>query len=285
MLAFPATWTIEGGGRDLRPAGDPGHQPVRIVALFYTGVFLPDYFNESHIFVWQSVVILAGVALWVVWARWASAPDESARREARLTRPARLPPPTPGGSGGGTACSGCGLRPALDGAVCSFAQLLIRAYEYPRVTRLVPVEHRAEVRRADFRTDSAVPTVALTEIHFNTIVLLALYLAVQRPWSRRQLERLLMGWSVLYLSQALNLVFHVKFLYASGLGDWSLHHYSAVARNIYGFLQYFTDLPGRFAFPFLIWLGFNWDLVMTIVGTPSPTAPDRAAGTRLARRR
>jgi len=161
------------------------------------------------------------------------------------------------------------LRPALDGAVTSFAQLLIRAYEHPKVTRLVVVDHRAEVRRADLRSDSALPTVALTEIHFNTIVFLALCLALPRQWSRKQLEHLLMGWSVLYLSQALNLLFHVKFLYASAFGAWSLQNYSIVARNVFGFLQYATDLPGRFAFPFAIWLGFNWDQVMPIVGLSS----------------
>ena len=161
------------------------------------------------------------------------------------------------------------LRPALDGAVTSFAQLLIRAYEHPKVTRLVVVDHRAEVRRADLRSDSALPTVALTEIHFNTIVFLALCLALPRPWSRKQLERLVMGWSLLYLSQSLNLLFHVKFLYASAFGAWSLQHYSTVARNVFGFLQYATDLPGRFAFPFAIWIGFNWDQVMPIVGLSS----------------
>jgi exosortase H (IPTLxxWG-CTERM-specific) len=41
---------------------------VRIVSLFYIGVFLPQHFNDAHIFVWQSLVILAGVALWVIWA-------------------------------------------------------------------------------------------------------------------------------------------------------------------------------------------------------------------------
>ena len=41
---------------------------VRIVSLFYIGIFLPDLFDDAHIFVWQSLVILAGVALWVIWA-------------------------------------------------------------------------------------------------------------------------------------------------------------------------------------------------------------------------
>jgi len=161
------------------------------------------------------------------------------------------------------------LRPVFDTAVAGLAGTLIRAFEYPRVTRLVVEDHRAQVRRSDFRTDSQIPTVALTDITFNTIVLLALYLALPRPLSRRQLERLFMGACVLYLTQALNLVFHVKTLYALDLGEWSQQHYSDLARNVFGFLRYFTDLPGRFSFPFLIWLGFNWDVVMQLLGTPA----------------
>ena len=161
------------------------------------------------------------------------------------------------------------LRPALDTVVCGLAEVLIRGYEQPRVTRLVPVDHRAQVRRADLHTDSTVPTVSLTETHFNTIVLLALFLALPRPWSRPQAERLVMGWCVVLGLQTLNLVFHVKFIYATALGDWSLQHYSVVSRNVYGFLQYFTDLPGRFAAPFLIWIGFNWDQVMAMISANS----------------
>jgi hypothetical protein len=164
------------------------------------------------------------------------------------------------------------LRPGIDLAVAGLSQTLIRAFEYPRVTRLVADDHRVQVRRSDFRTDSQIPTVPLADITFNTIVLLALYLALPRPLSRRQLERLLMGGCILYLTQALNLVFHVKTLYALGLGEWSNQHYSDAARNVFGFLRYFTDLPGRFSFPFLIWLGLNWDVVMHMLGTPVPRA-------------
>ena len=165
------------------------------------------------------------------------------------------------------------LRPVIDVAVAGLAQTLIRAFEHPRVTRLVVVDdHRVEARRADFRADSNVIAFSLTEIHFNTIVMLALYLALPRPFSRRQLERLFMGWCVLYLLQSMNLLFHVKTLYAMGLGEWSRQVYSDFARSFFGFWRYFTDLPGRFSFPFLIWLGFNWDLVMKLLG-PSMTPP------------
>lgn len=154
------------------------------------------------------------------------------------------------------------VRPALDVAVAGFSQTLIRAFEYPRVTRLVVEDHRVQVHRSDFRSDSRIPTIPITETNFNLIVLLALYLALPRPWSRRQLERLFMGLCVLYLTQAMNLLFHVKTLYAMGLGEWSQQNYSDFARNFFGFWRYFTDLPGRFSFPFLIWLGFNWEVVM-----------------------
>jgi len=158
------------------------------------------------------------------------------------------------------------LRPAVDTMVAGLAQTLIRAFEHPRVTRLVVEDHRTQMRRTDLRSDSKVPSVSMTEVTFNTIVLLALYLALPHPFSRRQLERLFMGWCVLYFSQSINLLFHVKALYAMGLGEWSQHHYSDFARNVFGFGRYFTDLPGRFSFPFLIWLGFNWEVVMKMLG-------------------
>ena len=157
------------------------------------------------------------------------------------------------------------LRPAIDTVVAGLTQTLIRSFEHPRVTRLVVEDHRTQMRRSDLRTDSKVPSVSMTEVTFNTIVLLALYLALPHPFSRKQLERLFMGWCLLCLSQSVNLLFHVKTLYSMGLGEWSQHHYSDLARNIFGFGRYFTDLPGRFSFPFLIWLGFNWDVVMKML--------------------
>ena len=81
-----------------------------------------------------------------------------------------------------------------------------------------------------------------------------------------------MAWCVLYLTQSLNLVFHVKTIYALALGEWSGQYYSTFSRNLFSSLQYFTDLPGRFAFPFLIWMGFNWDHVAVLVGIADDSA-------------
>ena len=50
---------------------------VRIVSLFYIGIFMPQHFSDAHIFVWQSLVILAGISLWIVWAQKFALPRES----------------------------------------------------------------------------------------------------------------------------------------------------------------------------------------------------------------
>jgi exosortase H (IPTLxxWG-CTERM-specific) len=47
---------------------------VRIISLFYIGIYLPKLFNSSHIFIWQSLVIIAGVTLWIVWAHFFAIP-------------------------------------------------------------------------------------------------------------------------------------------------------------------------------------------------------------------
>ena len=157
------------------------------------------------------------------------------------------------------------MRPVLDPAVSGLAQVLIRAFEYPRVTRIEIEDHRAKIVRSDFRRDSKIPTVSLTEVHFNTIVLLSLYFALPGAFRRARLERLFMAWFVLYVTQSLNLVFHVKTTYALYLGDWSSLHYADWQRNMWGFLQYFSDLPGRFGFPFLLWITFDWPTFSRLV--------------------
>ncbi len=164
-----------------------------------------------------------------------------------------------------------GVRPALDAGVCGFSQFLIRSFEYPHVTRIVNEDHHARLERADLRSGSHLPALPLTEIHFNTIILLALFLALPRPFSRLQLERLFMAWTTLFALQALNLVFHVEFLYATSLGPWSIQHYGAVARNTYAFLQYFSDLPIRLGAPFILWVAFNWELLSAVPAEKTDT--------------
>lgn len=79
VLAFPTTWRAKVVGAFGGLAAIQVINLVRIVSLFYIGVYLPRFFSESHIFVWQSLVILAGITLWVMWARHATAPAQDRR--------------------------------------------------------------------------------------------------------------------------------------------------------------------------------------------------------------
>lgn len=76
ILAFPARWSakivgVAGGLFAIQLIN-----LVRIVSLFYIGVFFPEHFNDAHIFIWQSLVILAGISLWIIWARLWAVPRE-----------------------------------------------------------------------------------------------------------------------------------------------------------------------------------------------------------------
>ncbi len=80
VLAFPARWSAKLLGAVGGLAAIQIINLIRIISLYYVGVYIPKYFNQSHIFIWQSVVIVAGVTLWIVWAHYAVAP---LRGEAR----------------------------------------------------------------------------------------------------------------------------------------------------------------------------------------------------------
>jgi exosortase H (IPTLxxWG-CTERM-specific) len=75
VLAFPSRPMAKLVGAVIGLVAIQGLNLIRIVALFFTGVYLPDFFDTSHIVVWQTVVVLSGIALWIVWAsRVARAP-------------------------------------------------------------------------------------------------------------------------------------------------------------------------------------------------------------------
>ena len=45
---------------------------ARIVSLLLIGASLPEYLDLAHLAVWQTAMAFAGLALWLLWAQWAS---------------------------------------------------------------------------------------------------------------------------------------------------------------------------------------------------------------------
>lgn len=79
VLAFPAAWKARGIGLVLGVLAIQVVNLLRVVALFLTGAYFPRLFDASHTVIWQTVVILFGVLLWIYWAsRFATRPGQPA---------------------------------------------------------------------------------------------------------------------------------------------------------------------------------------------------------------
>ncbi|HEV3073240.1 MAG TPA: exosortase H [Thermoanaerobaculia bacterium] len=78
VLAFPASWRSRLTGLALGTLAIQAINLVRVVSLYLTGAYLPRFFDASHTVIWQSVVILCGVLLWVFWANRLPPRDEPA---------------------------------------------------------------------------------------------------------------------------------------------------------------------------------------------------------------
>ena len=72
VIAFPSRWTSKLIGVGLGVGGIFLLNVVRLVSLYFIGVHLPGFLDQAHQLVWQSVLIVSAVALWLLWAgRWA----------------------------------------------------------------------------------------------------------------------------------------------------------------------------------------------------------------------
>jgi exosortase H (IPTLxxWG-CTERM-specific) len=82
VLAFPAPWKRKLWGLLLGFLAIQLLNNVRIVSLFYIGVYFPQHFEDSHVVIWQAIVILFGVALFLVWADRYARPSRPAAEDA-----------------------------------------------------------------------------------------------------------------------------------------------------------------------------------------------------------
>lgn len=74
VLAFPATMRSKIPGIVAGSIILAMINLVRIITLFYTGIYYPSAFNIMHEDIWQSLFILLSLLLWIVWAMWATSP-------------------------------------------------------------------------------------------------------------------------------------------------------------------------------------------------------------------
>ena len=68
LLAYPATWKskligVIGGAVVLFLLNI-----VRVITMFYIGVYVPSLFDMIHLYAWQALFILLTLAVWLFWA-------------------------------------------------------------------------------------------------------------------------------------------------------------------------------------------------------------------------
>lgn len=68
VIAFPAPWRWRIQGLVIGIVVIQLVNLIRVVALYLTGAYWPKLFDSSHTVIWQTVVILTAVLLWLWWA-------------------------------------------------------------------------------------------------------------------------------------------------------------------------------------------------------------------------
>ena len=73
MIAFPATWPHRLAGILVGVTTVQVLNIVRVVTLFYLGQWNADVFEWAHLYVWQALIMLDVLIVWVVWVRFGTA--------------------------------------------------------------------------------------------------------------------------------------------------------------------------------------------------------------------
>jgi len=158
-------------------------------------------------------------------------------------------------------------------AVAEGAEFVMRTFESPAMTRLEPRPGEIVVTRADWPPSTPSPGLPADDLHFNFVLLVALFALDRSPWRGGRIAALAIACGVLYLVHITALVFEVRSVYATRLGGWSQTHFGPFARNFWAAGYHFYVIAGRFAAPFAIWWPLRGD------------RPDAQAGETSGRRR
>jgi exosortase H (IPTLxxWG-CTERM-specific) len=82
MLAFPAPWRHRVRGIFAGVAAVQALNILRVVSLFYLGLWNDDAFEWAHLYAWQVLIMLDVLIVWVIWVRFAPAVVPPAARRA-----------------------------------------------------------------------------------------------------------------------------------------------------------------------------------------------------------
>jgi exosortase H (IPTLxxWG-CTERM-specific) len=69
ILAFPAPWRNKAIGLAIGVLAVQGLNVVRIISLFYLGQWNERVFEWAHLYLWQALIMLDVLVVWLLWVR------------------------------------------------------------------------------------------------------------------------------------------------------------------------------------------------------------------------
>jgi len=69
MLAFPAPWKHKALGLVIGVVAVQLLNILRVISLFYLGQWNYDVFEWAHLYVWQALIMLDVLVVWLIWVR------------------------------------------------------------------------------------------------------------------------------------------------------------------------------------------------------------------------
>jgi exosortase H (IPTLxxWG-CTERM-specific) len=69
ILAFPASWKRRLAGLVIGIVAVQALNIVRVISLFYLGQWNVDAFDFAHRYVWQALIMLDVLIVWLLWVR------------------------------------------------------------------------------------------------------------------------------------------------------------------------------------------------------------------------
>jgi len=75
MLAFPAPWRRKLTGLAVGILAVQGLNVIRVISLFYLGQWNYQVFEWAHLYVWQALIMLDVLVVWLIWVRLLPASD------------------------------------------------------------------------------------------------------------------------------------------------------------------------------------------------------------------
>ncbi len=69
ILAFPAPWKHKAVGLAIGILAVQALNILRVISLFYLGQWNYDLFEWAHLYVWQALIMLDVLVVWLIWVR------------------------------------------------------------------------------------------------------------------------------------------------------------------------------------------------------------------------